>query len=287
MAPSSWPEPQAIDLITGMSLNSPMTGAVQELRTGFHGTETDLYFAPGIRVVRVEHPSEQQIDAHGHDWACLTVYRCGGYTEQIAAEEITIDAPAAVFHPPGRQHANRVGALGLETTSFLFDPTLLRNAVPARALRDGRAWRGGPVARAAQELIRDAACSGADPTALMSRFLQAALAAAAVHVPSWLATASRAIAVDSMSTAQIARRLNLHPAWLARAYLHATGESIQATSRRHKVERALALIRSTSLPLAQIAADVGFCDQSHMVRCFHAVIGRAPSVVRSANGRLS
>lgn len=113
--------------------------------------------------------------------------------------------------------------------SFLFDPTLLRNVVPARALRDGRAWRGRSVAR----------------------------------------------------------RLNLHPAWLARAYLHAAGESIQATSRRHKVERALALIRSTSLSLAQIAADVGFCDQSHMIRCFHAVIGRAPSAVRSANDRLS
>lgn len=259
----------------------------QQLRTGFHGAETDLYVAPGIRVVRVEHPSEQQIDAHGHDWACLTVYRCGSYTEQVAAEEIAIDAPAAVFHPPGRQHANRVGAMGLETTSFLFDPSLLRKVVSSRALCDGRAWRGGAVARAAQELVRNAARPGADPTALMSRFLQAALIAAAAHVPSWLATASRAISVDSMTTAQIAQRLNLHPAWLARAYLHATGESIQATTRRHKVERALALIRSTSLPLAQIAADVGFCDQSHMVRCFHAVIGRAPSAVRSANDRLS
>lgn len=262
-------------------------GALLGIPAGFHGVETDLYVAPGIRVARVEHPSEQLIDAHDHDWACLTVYRCGSYTEQVAAEEITIDAPAAVFHPSGGQHANRVGAMGLETTSFLFDPTLLRNDVPARALRDGRAWRGGPVARAAQELIRDAARSAADPAALMSRFLQAALVAATAHVPSWLATASRAISVESMNTAQIAQRLHLHPAWLARAYLHATGESIQATSRRHKVERALALIRSTSLPLAQIAADVGFCDQSHMVRCFHAVIGRAPSAVRIASGRLS
>lgn len=98
-------------------------------------------------------------------------------------------------------------------------------------------------------------------------------------------TVRRAISVTPIGTAQLAKQLRLHPAWLARAYLHATGESIQATIRRHKVERAMALIRTTSLSLAQIAADTGFCDQSHMVRNFHAVVGRSPKVVRAAIAR--
>jgi AraC-like DNA-binding protein len=107
------------------------------------------------------------------------------------------------------------------------------------------------------------------------------------RAPSWLAAVRGAISVDAISTAQLARQLHLHPAWLARAYLHATGESIQATIRRYKVERAMGLIRRTRLPLAQIAAEAGFCDQSHMVRSFHAVLGRAPNAVRAVSYRVA
>lgn len=100
-------------------------------------------------------------------------------------------------------------------------------------------------------------------------------------------TVRRALSGSPISTAQLAKQLGLHPAWLARAYLHATAESIPATIRRHKVERAMVLIRTTGLPLAQIAAETGFCDQSHMVRSFHAVVGRSPNVVRAAIARLA
>jgi AraC family transcriptional regulator len=255
---------------------------------GFHGAETDIRAVPGLRVVRVTHPPKQRIDVHAHDWACLTVFRCGSYTEQIAAGEMLIDAPSVVFHPNGQQHANRIGRMGLETTSFLFDPRLLRDAVPARSLRDGRIWGGGVVARAARNLLREAVSPAADPAVSISRFLRAALVAAKPpRIPSWLAAVRRSISRESLSTAQLAYQLNLHPAWLARAYLNMMGESIQATIRRHKVERALVSVRGTHLTFAQIAAEAGFCDQSHMVRCFHAVIGRAPYQVRAESGRVA
>jgi AraC family transcriptional regulator len=255
----------------------------QRVPTGFHGAETEIRAVPGLRVVRVAHPPGQRIDPHDHEWACLTVFRCGSYTEQIAAEEVTIDAPGAVFHPVGQQHANRIGVHGLETTSLLFDPRLLRDVVPSRSLRDGRVWCGGVGARAARNLLREMVSPAVDPAASLSRFLGAASTAEPVRIPSWLAAVRRAISRESVSTRQLADRMSLHPAWLARAYLHVTGESIQATIRRHKVERALVAVRGTRLTFAQIAADNGFCDQSHMVRCFRAVIGRSPWQVRTEN----
>jgi len=263
-----------------------MTASVSA--AAFHGAETPLRAAPGVRVFRVEHPPEQRVEAHDHDWACLTVFRCGGYTEQTTAEEVTIDAPAVVFHPGGAQHTNRIGALGLETMSFLFDPSLLRDVVPAKSLHEGRIWLGGTVARAARTLLRDVANPTADPAISIARFLSSALfAAQRTRNPSWLQTARCAIADEAVSTSHLARRLNLHSAWLARAYLHAMGESIQATIRRHRVERALALVRGTELSLARIAAESGFCDQSHMVRCFHAVMGRGPSRIRAESDRVA
>lgn len=272
--------------MTQVSRSKLVTQALpQPTRNGFHGSETELRAVPGLRMVRVAHPPDQRIEAHGHDWACLTVFRCGSYSEQVAAEEMIIDAPGVVFHPGGQQHANRIGARGLETTSFLFDPSLLRQTVPAKSLRDGRIWRGGVIARAAERLLREAVGPAVDPAVAISRFLGSALMVEPVRIPPWLSIVRRAISYETVGTVQLAHRLDLHPAWLARAYRHAVGESIPATIRRHKVERALILVRSTRLTLAQIAAEAGFCDQSHMVRCFHAVIGRVPCQVRAESDR--
>jgi AraC family transcriptional regulator len=81
------------------------------------------------------------------------------------------------------------------------------------------------------------------------------------------------------STAEVARRLDLHPAYVAHAYRYAAGEGIGEAARRRRVERASKMLRRTPMPLAEIAIAAGFCDQSHMSRCFAAVLGRTPLTV--------
>ncbi|MGH1559781.1 helix-turn-helix domain-containing protein [Caulobacter segnis] len=55
---------------------------------------------------------------------------------------------------------------------------------------------------------------------------------------------------------------------------------------RGRVERAKTLMRETDAPSARIALDSGFCDQAHMSRQFHAVVGSTPSRWR-ASSRIS
>lgn len=83
-----------------------------------------------------------------------------------------------------------------------------------------------------------------------------------------------------MATVDLARALELHPAWLARAYRAWRGEGLAETARRRRVERAVLLLRGGGAPLASVALDSGFCDQSHMNRAFRAVLGRTPAQVR-------
>jgi AraC family transcriptional regulator len=54
------------------------------------------------------------------------------------------------------------------------------------------------------------------------------------------------------------------------------------TSRR--VELACSLLRSTQVPLSEIALTAGFCDQSHFCRVFRRLKGVTPSTWRQANG---
>jgi AraC-like DNA-binding protein len=100
--------------------------------------------------------------------------------------------------------------------------------------------------------------------------------------PAWLEAARTLIDGETPpSTSALARMLGLHPAWLARAYRQATGEGLRGTLHRRWVERAVLLLRESSLAQADIAADAGFCDQSHMIRVFRRVLGRTPSDVRA------
>ena len=70
-----------------------------------------------------------------------------------------------------------------------------------------------------------------------------------------------------------------HPAWLGAAYAQRRGESLPQTAARLRTERAACRLRETLDPPADVAAEAGFCDQSHMIRSFRAVLGRTPSEV--------
>jgi AraC family transcriptional regulator len=78
----------------------------------------------------------------------------------------------------------------------------------------------------------------------------------------------------------LAHALDLHPSWLGSAYRSATGEGLQETAARYRVEHAARLLRETDESYAAIAIDAGFCDQSHMNRTFRRLLGRTPSIVR-------
>jgi AraC family transcriptional regulator len=114
-----------------------------------------------------------------------------------------------------------------------------------------------------------------------AQFLMRALASEPIAALPWITNVTDQLC-DEMppSTEQLAHRLDLHPAYLARAYRAVTGEGVAETQRRRRVEAASSLLRHSSEPLAEIAIAAGFCDQSHMNRCFSAVLGRTPREVR-------
>lgn len=256
----------------------------------FIGAAIDHRRLPGARFTRVMHPPCQRIAPHDHDWPVLALYRIGAYREMSENGAVLLDGPSAVFHPSGAVHEDEIGDAGLETLSLTFDPAWLdadaRAALPARSL-----WRaGGAVADATRALAKlwlSPAAREADLRAETSRFVREALSAEAPVRPNWLDRVSSALERDGAGTQTLARELDRHPAWLARAYRAFRGEGIAETMRRHRIERATIMLRSGGETLADIAAANGFCDQSHMNRCFRAVLGRTPLQVRAEAGLLA
>lgn len=253
--------------------------------SAFNGMEIPVRTTPGAVASRVVHASGQAIAEHRHDWACITLPVIGHGTEEYDGGTAALSAPAGVVHPAGSAHADAIAPVGLETVSVQFDPSWLRLAGFELGLGRSVSWHGGAAGAAGLALAAawtSKAVRDDELAAVTARFLHLLNERRPDPAPAWLpAVAEAARGEQPPTTRELAQRLNLNTAWLARAFRCAWGEGLQEFTRRKRVERAAHLIRSSDHPLAEIAAACGFCDQAHMNRNFRAVLGRSPSQIRT------
>jgi AraC-like DNA-binding protein len=80
-------------------------------------------------------------------------------------------------------------------------------------------------------------------------------------------------------------RNGLAPWTLSRGFVQVFGISPEAFRARVRTRQARRSIETTAEPLATIAADLGFSDQSHMTRDVKQLTGMAPKALRAAANR--
>jgi AraC family transcriptional regulator len=257
--------------------------ATEEPGIRFHGVELEVRRFAGAKAARVLHAPNQTIDMHQHDWACITLPIIGAGREYYDGGEARIEGPSAILHPAGSHHGDDIGAAGLETFSIQFDPAWIRDGPDLKRGRT-RAWDGGGTALLAACLARawrNPALEEAQLQAATLQFIRFAFGLSAAPKPAWLERVREETpGYEGLSTAELAHRLNLHPAWLARSYRQAMGEGLGDMRRRRRVAAAVERLRNGDEPLCHVAASAGFCDQSHMNRNFSEVLGRTPLQVR-------
>ena len=87
---------------------------------------------------------------------------------------------------------------------------------------------------------------------------------------------------DRLSLADLAGVACLSPYHFSRSFKQAVGMGPQRYVMHRRVERAKALMRRTDQPLALIAQEVGFADQSHLTSVFRREFGVTPGHFRAA-----
>jgi AraC family transcriptional regulator len=83
-----------------------------------------------------------------------------------------------------------------------------------------------------------------------------------------------------LSLIELASVSGLSPSHFQAVFKESAGVSVHQYVLRTRVDLAIRLISQGQLPLRDIAAQIGFCDQSHMVRCVRKVTGKTPTVIR-------
>ncbi len=132
-------------------------------------------------------------------------------------------------------------------------------------------WCAHASERTSQEHVR----------AALQQFLASACLQSQREPAQWMGSITRRLQENTaLTVSRLAVEVERHPSWMGSAYRHATGESVQETAARFRVERATCLLRETDQPYASIALEAGFCDQSHMNRTFRRFFARSPAAIR-------
>jgi AraC-like DNA-binding protein len=235
----------------------------------------------GARVRRVIDRSGGRAPEHAHDWPLLSIFVIGGYENRTELGRAVVAGPSLVLYRPGAAHENLAGAAGFEQIEIEFDPAWLGDA-PWPDLPVSR-WIGGAAGGRARMLAR--VCAGAEEATVrlaLRRFFAEATGAERPAPPAWAARIEQRLRADpGLKAAELAAEAGRHPAWLGQGYRRVMGEGPAEAAARFRVERAARLLRETDEPAAGIAAEAGFCDQSHMARTFRRLLGRTPGAVRA------
>jgi AraC family transcriptional regulator len=85
---------------------------------------------------------------------------------------------------------------------------------------------------------------------------------------------------NPISIADMALLARLSPQHFCRAFRASLNETPHNYVVRMRVERAGSIMRTTHLPLSQIAIDCGFADQAHLNKSFRKYVGHSPGAWR-------
>jgi AraC family transcriptional regulator len=241
-----------------------------------------------IRVLAAS-ASEHNVHLHSHEDAHFILVLSGLYISTAHGAADFVSAPALIFNPPGTTHRDRfvkgVGSsIGVSLPAAIFCDALDRLPLATQAVQ----LRSRAALTSAFRIAREVRASR--ETAVLEAIAWELLAAAVApscriaEPPVWAGWAYESImdraSEGGLDVAEVAAQIGVHPVHLARVFRATWGCSPGELLRWRRVDRAADMLRRLDISGAEIAAHVGFADQSHMTRAFRATYGMAPGVYR-------
>jgi AraC family transcriptional regulator len=261
-----------------------------ELKPVTLGTVDGTVEVGGFRLTESRHPAGTVLARHAHAHGGFTHVLDGGFAESYGARTHEMARGGLLCKPAAEAHSNRYGTRGAHS---LLVEVLPWRAAQIRECGDSldRVWasRAGIAnARAGElhrEMVRGDAASALSLEALSLEIFAAATRAEGGDrgVPPWLAAVRDSLHdrfAEPLRVADLAAAAGVHPVHLARAFRRHFGAAPGEYLRRVRLDWARDQVVRGALPLARIALEAGFADQSHLTRAFRARFGATPARLR-------
>lgn len=238
--------------------------------------------------------AEDEVPRHTHEDAHFLLIIDGLYITSARNVSQRCSSPTLIFNPPGTTHRDRFHTRGARFLTLSVKPDALTRPPGAADLIDHAVgFFGGEVSWLALKLYKEfrrpdelsAFVLEGLALELLGRALRSCRGPEA-SPPRRLQLAHQLIHDrfgEPLTVGEIARAVGAHPVYLVRAFRERYGLTVGEYLRRLRVEFACRQISRTDAPLARIAADAGFYDQSHFTRTFKRLTGMTPTEYRAAS----
>lgn len=249
----------------------------------------------GILLSELRQPSSRSVPRHEHELAYVTVVLHGDYLDGDRGRLDELRPLTAAFNPVGAAHATEIGPAG----AWFFTIEFRHEAVRAMDLRlpDSPAcdrglgsllWPGLRLYSAFKEqptypLLLDSVL--VEMMAAVSEVDSTPARSSERTVPRWFGRIKERLHEgfrEPLRMRDLAREVGIHPVHLARVFRRLEGRTPGEYQQRLQVRAACDLLRDLDWPLAAIAAECGFADQSHFTRAFRRLAGTTPLRFRQA-----
>lgn len=271
----------------------------ETLRPGqFFGEVVGRYRASGIVLSELRHTGRRDFPRHSHCLAYFCLLLSGGYSERIAGRVLAQQPMTLVYHPPDTDHKDEVGERGARMFSVEVDERWIeRLREEGKARLDLAVLSSGEPLWLASRLYRELRagddCSGLAIEGLVLELLAATGRLARTderRPPGWLPRVEALLRDrfrESLSLDDLAAEAGVHPAHLSRTFRRFRGRTPGEYVQELRVRAVCQGLADRDRPLADLAFEAGFADQSHCTRVFKSLTGTTPGAFRAALGPTS
>jgi AraC family transcriptional regulator len=258
----------------------------------FHGIRLKSDSITEFALVESLFLPNQKNPEHWHEHPSFCVVLQGSFTETYRRNSFMCAPSTLLFYPGGEAHTECFH--NLRTRCFVIEvkPSWLERITQGLSFIAHPAnFHGGKIPGLAMKVYQEFHA--------MDKFSRLSIEGIMLEMMAELSRRSQQLR-DSRPTARIelvrelihehfsepltlraiADLVGLHPIFLAQAFRKAYGNSIGEYIRRLRIEFACRQLSNIAIPIARIAADAGFFDQSHFTRTFKRLMGMTPAEFR-------
>jgi len=247
----------------------------------------------GFVLTETTHRPNHELPHHNHELTNIAFVLNGSFTEILRRRSIECFPQSLLIKPAGEAHANRYGSRGMRGLLIEIEPRRLETLRSwSKSLGQVSHLRGGASSIAAMRIYRELRLMDeASPLAIEGLMLEMVADLSRRSnlfserkPPSWLGTVKEILHArfcESLSLAEIAGTVEVHPVHLARAFRKFYGCTLGEYLRSLRIEFCCRKLSTSDMPLAQIALEAGFSSQSHFSRLFKRHVGMTSTEFRS------
>jgi len=265
---------------------------VEKLQPGsLQGRVTKSLRVSDFVLTEAAYDARSRLPPHTHERSYFCFVLHGAYTERYGRREILCKPSSVTFRAADEPHEAFLHDAGGRVFVIEISPRWIETLrADSLSLKSAYEFCGGGASRLCARLNREFHKTDTAAKLAIEGLAIELLADASRQsnetvctAPPWLRQAREMIIEhfpETLQLTKIAAAVGVHPVYLATAFRQKFGITIGEFVRKLRIEHACIELSKGDLPLATIALQAGFVDQSHFSKVFKLYVGTTPAKYR-------